>query len=72
LPTLDGILAMLEDDKWHRVRELREKTELPEAKILRIIRFLTENHLIQHDATQQQIRLSPETLRFLKGLHKIE
>ena len=72
MPTLDGILAMLEDDKWHRVNELQEKTELPEAKILRIIRFLTENHLIQQDATQQQIRLSPETLRFLKGLHKIE
>ena len=72
MPTLDWILAMLEDDKWHRVNELQEKTELPEAKILRIIRFLTENHLVQQDATQQQIRLSPETLRFLKGLHKIE
>ncbi|NIM21827.1 MAG: hypothetical protein GTN64_05325 [Candidatus Latescibacteria bacterium] len=67
MPTLDGILAMLEDEKWHRVRELREKTELPEAKILRLIGFLAENQLIQHDETRQKIRLSPETRRFLKG-----
>jgi DNA-binding IclR family transcriptional regulator len=72
LPTLDWILAMLEDDKWHRVRELREKTELSQSKILRIIRFLAENHLIQQDERRQQIRLSPETRRFLKGLHEIE
>jgi DNA-binding IclR family transcriptional regulator len=70
LPTLDGILALLEDGKWHRASELREKADLPEAKTVRIIRFLAEYQLIQQDETRQQIRLSPETHRFLKGLRE--
>ncbi len=72
MPTLDWILEVLGDGKWHQVREILERSKLADSTIKRIIGFLAEYHLIQRDETLQKIRLTPKTLRFLRGIQEIE
>ena len=72
MPTLDWIFEVLDDGKWHRMSEILEKSKLANSTIKRIIGFLAEYQLIQHDKTLQTLRLTAETLRFLKDLRETE
>ena len=72
MPTLDWILEVLDDGKWHRMSEILEKSKLANSTMKRIIGFLAEYQLIQRDETLQTIRLTTETLRFLKDLRETE
>ena len=72
MPTLDWILEVLDDGKWHRMSEIVKKSKLADSMLKRIIGFLAEYQLIQRDETLQKVRLTAETLRFLKDLRETE
>lgn len=72
MPTIDRIMELLADGKWHNLSEILEKSQLPNSKIKTIISFLTEYKLIRLDEGLQKIKLTSQTLHFLKRIREIE
>jgi hypothetical protein len=55
---LEKLLALLNDDVWHNIKEVAETLEIPQEKAQKIVEFLTEADMIQHNPTTNQIRLN--------------
>jgi len=72
LPTLDWIMKLLEDGKWHTLREIMEKSQLPHSKIEAITDFLSQYNLVSLDKGLQKVKLTPKTLHFLKRIREDE
>jgi hypothetical protein len=72
LSTVDKILELLEDGKWHDIKEIREKSNLQEFKVEMIYGFLAEYAFIDFNKEQQKAKLSPATLKFLREIRRIK
>jgi len=68
LSTIDEILELLEDGKWHDIKEVVEKSNLQEFKVEVIYGFLAEYAFIDFNKEQQKAKLTPTTLKFLKEI----
>jgi len=55
---LEKLLALLSDNVWHNIKEVAETLEIPQEKAQKIVEFLTEADMIQHNPTTNQIRLN--------------
>jgi predicted transcriptional regulator len=55
---LEKLLALLNDNVWHNIKEVAETLEIPQEKAQKIIEFLTQADMIQHNPTTNQIRLN--------------
>ena len=49
LGKIDRILGTLRDGRVHDIEDLRRSTDLPPEKMLKILRFMAEFHLIMLD-----------------------
>jgi DNA-binding IclR family transcriptional regulator len=56
---------MLDDGRWHTLREIRQKTELDRSREQKIIKFLKEYNFITLDETEKKIRLEETFRKFL-------
>jgi len=72
LLAIDEILEVLEDGKWHDLKEIVEKTRLHESKLKLVMSFLAEYDFVQLDLAAKRIRLMPQLLNFLKKIHVLE
>jgi len=72
VPSIDELLELLEDGKWHGLNEIIEKSLLCKSKAEIIIDFLAEYAFIQLDKECQEARLTPSALNFLKKIQRIE
>jgi hypothetical protein len=72
LSTIDKILELLEDGKWHDIKEIREKSNLQEFKVEMIYGFLAEYAFIDFNKEQQKAKLAPATLKFLREIRRIK
>ena len=55
---LEKLLALLNDNVWHNIKEVAETLQIPQEKAQKIIEFLTEADMIQHNPTTNQIKLN--------------
>ncbi|MEM2105884.1 MAG: hypothetical protein QXN36_00280 [Candidatus Bathyarchaeia archaeon] len=55
---LEKIIDTLKDNVWHNIDEITQKLEIPKDKAQKIIAFLTETDLIQHNPATNQIKLN--------------
>ncbi|MEM0006663.1 MAG: hypothetical protein QXR89_00125 [Candidatus Bathyarchaeia archaeon] len=55
---LEKLLALLNDDLWHNIKEVAETLQIPPEKAQKIVEFLTEADMIQHNPTTNQIKLN--------------
>jgi predicted transcriptional regulator len=55
---LEKLLALLNDNVWHNIKEVAETLEIPQEKAQKIIEFLTQADMIQHNPTTNQIKLN--------------
>ena len=72
MPSIDELLELLEDGKWHELNEIIEKSRLRKFKAEIITNFLAEYAFIQLDKERQKARLTPPELDFLKKIQRIE
>lgn len=72
MSTVDKILELLEDGKWHDIKEIREKSNLQEFKVEMIYGFLAEYAFIDFNKEQQKAKLTPATLKFLREIRRIK
>ena len=55
---LEKVIDALKDNVWHNIDEITQKLEIPKDKAQKVIQFLTEADLIQHNPATNQIKLN--------------
>jgi hypothetical protein len=71
MPT-EAILQILENGKWHHLKDLEHKTHLDSFKIENITEFLVVYNFVKLDKTKQKVKLDPPANKFLKKIRQIE
>ena len=72
MSTLDDILQLLKDGKWHNLKEVTEKTALPEHKAEAVFQFLNEYDFIQINENNKKIKLEPPIAKFIEEIQRLE
>ena len=65
---IDDVLEILEDGRWHDVREAVKKSGLNESKAEAVLGFLAEYNFITLNKEQQKVKLTSTMLKFLEAL----
>ena len=71
MPT-DIILQVLENGKWHHLKEIEEKTQLNSHKVKTITKFLAKFNFVKLDHNEQKVKLDRTIMKFLKKIRQIE
>ena len=71
MSTIDDVIMLLKDGKWHDIKEVIETVTLPKSKTEMIISFLIEYDFIQQEGTKK-IRLQASMLEFIEGIQRLE
>ena len=72
MPTVNEILLLLKDGKWHDLTEIIKKCLPPKSKVKMAVSFLWEFDFIQLDRNGQKAKLRPLVLRFLHEIQRVE
>jgi len=72
LPTIDDILKLLEDGRWHDLNEIRKKIELHDLKVKSLTKFLAQYDFIKLDKDGKKAKLGSSIQDFLKKIRRIE
>jgi hypothetical protein len=71
MPT-ETILQLLENGKWHNLKELEAKTQLNSCEMKSITNFLAEYNFVKLDETGHNIKVDMPTKRFLNKIQQLE
>ena len=71
MPT-ENILRLLENGKWHYLKDIEEKTQLNIGKVENVTKFLAKYNFVKLDEAEQKVKLDPPTNRFLKRIRQLE
>lgn len=72
MSALDAILELLEDGKWHNLKETAEKHRLPKSTLEMILGFLAQYKFIILNTERQKAKLNPAMLKFIKETRTLE
>lgn len=72
MPTVDDILKLLEDGKWHDLNEIRKKIELHGLKVKSLTKFLVQYNFIELDKDRKKAKLGLSIQDFLKKIRRLE
>jgi len=72
LPTVEDILKLLENGKWHDLKEIGEKAQLNDAEVKSVTKFLAQYNFIKLEEGRQKVKLDPSTRYFLKKIQQLE
>jgi hypothetical protein len=72
MTTIDNILSLLKDGKWHNREEITEKIGLSETKTELALNFLREYNFIRFSNDIKKAKLEPSTQRFILELLTFE
>jgi len=76
LPKVEDILRLLENGKWHDLKEIGEKTQLKtqlnDLKVKSVTKFLSQYNFIKLNEGEQKIKLDPSMQNFLKKIRQLE
>jgi len=72
MSTIEEILELLKDGKWHDLKEIIEEIQLTRSGAETITNFLAEYNFIQLDKEHQKARVTPPTHSFLKKIQLIQ
>ena len=57
------LMNFLEDGNWHTIDEFKEKFEVSEEYILKIVRFLEEYGFIDFIERERKVRIKPSLMK---------
>ena len=72
MSTIDEILWLLEDGKWHSLEKIAEKAEISKLKAEMVASFLDEYDFIQMNKDLKKAKLKPSILEFFNEIQRIE
>ena len=72
MSTIDDVIMLLKDGKWHDIQEVTKTVALPKAKAEMVISFLEEYDFIQYEEDTKKIRLQASMLEFIEGIQRLE
>ena len=68
----EAILRLLENGKWHYLKDIEEKTHLNSGKVENVTKFLAKYNFVKLDEAEQKVKLDSPMNRFLKRLRQLE
>jgi len=68
----ETILRLLENGKWHYLKDIEEKTQLNSDKVENVTKFLAKYNFVKLDEAKQKVKLDSPTNRFLKRIRQLE
>ena len=68
----ETILQLLENGKWHYLKDITEKTCLPRFKVENVTKFLAKYNFVKLDEAEQKVKIDPPTNRFFKKIRQLE
>jgi DNA-binding IclR family transcriptional regulator len=71
MPT-ETILRLLENGKWHYLKDIENETHLNRCKVENVTKFLAKYNFVKLDEAEQKVKLDPPTNRFLKRIRQLE
>ena len=71
MPT-ETILELLENGKWHYLKEIEKKAHLNSGKVETVTKFLATYKFVKLDEAEQRVKIDPPTNRFLKRIRQLE
>jgi len=71
VPT-ETILRLLENGKWHSLKDIEKKTQLNSFKVENVTRFLATYNFVKLDEAEQKVKIDPPTNKFLKKIRQLE
>lgn len=72
MPKVDDILKVLENGKWHDLKEIGEKIQLDDSDIMNITDFLAQYNFVKLDKERKKAKLGPSMQDFLKKIRQLE
>ena len=72
MSAVDDVLTLLEDGKWHNLKEIRDKTRLHDLKVKSITKFLARYKIVKLDKEGQKAKINNPTLDFLEKIRRVE
>ena len=72
MPKLDDILELLENGKWHDLKEIKKKTQLYDFDITSIAKFLAQYNFIKLDKEGKKAKLDSSAQDFFKKIRQLE
>jgi len=72
LLVMDGILKLLEDGKWHDMREIIDNSRLHDLKVEMFIDFLSEYDFVELDKKRRKVKLTSSLYKFVRKIKLIE
>jgi len=72
LPEVDDILKLLENGKWHDLKEIGKRIQLQDLDIASVTKFLTRYSFIKLDKEGKKAKLDSFTRDFLKKIRQLE
>jgi len=68
----EAILRLLENGKWHYLKDIEEKTHLNSGKVENVTKFLAKYNFVKLDEAEQKVKLDSPMNKFLKRLRQLE
>ena len=68
----ETILRLLENGKWHYLKDIEEKTQLNSGKVENVTKFLANYNFVKLDEAEQKVKLDSPMNMFLKRLRQLE
>jgi len=69
---VNDILKLLEDGKWHDLREIIDNSRLHDLKVEMFMDFLSEYDFVELDKKRQKVKLTPSLYKFVRKIRVIE
>ncbi len=66
------VLQLLENGKWHYIKDLPKETALNPLTVKYITKFLAKYNLVMVDNTKQRIKLEKSTTEFFQKVRHLE
>jgi len=69
---MDDILKLLEDGKWHDMKEIIDNSRLHDLKVEMFMDFLAEYDFVELDKKLRKVKLTPTLYKFVRKIKLIE
>jgi predicted transcriptional regulator len=70
--TIETVLQLLENQKWHNIKDISKEAKLNVSLVENITRFLEKYNFVKINETTQKVKLNPTTSKFLKKIRQLE
>ncbi len=72
MSAIDNILWLLKDGEWYHLKDIAEKTAVPEVKVEIALSFLREYNFVQLNKKFRRAKLQPSIIKFIDKIQRIE